>query len=78
MYKRQAIDTATRRLLQLQDPAVDALGDILKDPDAAPTVRLRAATSVLDYLIRLRELRNVEARLLTLEAAQIMDGGRNE
>ena len=74
----EAIDTATRRLLQLQDPAVDALGAILKDPDTTPTVRLRAATAVLDYLIRLRELRNVEARLLALEAAQIMDGGQSE
>jgi len=75
----EAIDTATRRLLQLQDPAIDALDTILQDPEAAPTVRLRAATAVLDYLIRLRELRNVEARLLALEAAQAIEaGGGNE
>jgi len=74
----EAIDTATRRLLQLQDPAIDALSDVLQDPGTSPTARLRAATAVLDYLIKLRELRNIEARLLALEAAQAMERGHNE
>lgn len=74
----EAIDTATRRLLQLQDPAIDALGDILQDPETSPTTRLRAATAVLDYLIKLRELRNIEARLLFLEAAQALEAANNE
>ncbi len=70
----EAIDTATRRLLQLQAPAIDALQDVLEDPATSPTARLRAATAVLDYLIRLRELRNIEARLLALEAAKALEG----
>ncbi len=64
-----AIDAATRRLVHMQDGAIDALQAVLVDPTARPTVKLRAATAVLDYLLKLRELRNVEARLGALEAA---------
>src|SRR3712207_516344 len=58
-----AIDAATRRLVHMQDGAIDTLQSVLDDPRATATVRLRAATAVLDYLLRLRELRNIEARL---------------
>ncbi len=64
-----AIDTATRRLVQMQNGAIDTLQAVLDDPKVAPSIRLRAATAVLDYLLKLRELRNIEARLMALEAA---------
>jgi hypothetical protein len=63
-----AIDQATRQLITLQGPAIDVIAGILADQDNHPAVRLRAAQSVLDYLLRLRELRDVESRLAALEA----------
>lgn len=64
-----AINQATRRLLGLQDKAVGILEGIMDDDEASDSVRLRAATNVLDYLLKLRELRNVEDRLAALEEA---------
>lgn len=64
-----AIDWATRRLIGLQDGAIDTLESVLNDFQAGAGVRLRAAQAVLDYLLRLRELRNIEERLAVLEKA---------
>jgi AcrR family transcriptional regulator len=63
----EAIDAATRRLIGLQSEAVDCLHDTLTDRKALPGIRMRAAQSILDFLMRLRELRNVEKRLAALE-----------
>lgn len=63
-----AIDQATRRLLTLQAPAIEVLESTMAE-GVNPAVRLRAAQSVLDYLLKLRELRNVEERLSALEAS---------
>ncbi len=63
------LDSATRRLLGLQDTAIETFENILKDEEASQAIRLRAATAVLDYLLKLRELRNVEQRLTALEQA---------
>lgn len=62
-----AIDAAVRRLVGLQDAVVNVFDDVLADPSVSPTVRLRAASAVIDYLLRLRELRNLEERLTALE-----------
>jgi flagellar motility protein MotE (MotC chaperone) len=62
-----AIDQATRRLIGLQDAAIDTLTGVLEDQKATAGVRLRAAQNVLDYLLKLRDLRNVEERLAALE-----------
>ncbi len=66
-----AIDQATRRLIGLQDTAIDTFDAILCEaltPKNAGA-HLRAAQAILDYLLRLRELRNVEERLGELEKA---------
>lgn len=63
------LDAATRRLLQLQDGAIETVQAIMQDSEASAGVRLRAAQAVLDYLLKLRELRNVEQRLTALEMA---------
>lgn len=63
------LDAATRRLLQLQDEAIGTVQAIMQDCEASAGVRLRAAQAVLDYLLKLRELRNVEQRLTALEMA---------
>ena len=63
------LDAATRRLLQLQEGAIETVQAIMQDGEANASVRLRAAQAVLDYLLKLRELRNVEQRLTALEMA---------
>lgn len=64
------IDNASRRLLQLQDGAIDAIeGFLAEGADVSDNVRLRAAQAALDYLLKLRELRDIEQRLSALEAA---------
>lgn len=64
------LDAATRRLLALQENAIGTFESLLADDSAASdAVRLRAASAVLDYLLKLRELRDVEHRLTTLEQA---------
>lgn len=62
----QAIDAATRRLIDLQGQAIDALAEVLGS-GASAAVKVRAAAVVLDGLLRLRELRNIEERLSRLE-----------
>lgn len=64
------IDAATRRLLTLQGSALDTFEAVLGDATVSAGVRLRAAQAVLDYLLKLRELRDIEQRLQALEAAQ--------
>ena len=62
------IDAATRRLLRLQDAALKVVEGYLADDSQAPEgVRLRAATSALDNLLKLRSLRDTERRLAALE-----------
>jgi hypothetical protein len=64
----RAIDTAARRLVQAAGDSVDVLITIRDDPEAPAAVRGRMAQILLDNLLRLRELRDVEARLSALEA----------
>lgn len=64
-----AIDAATRSLLALQAGAIDTIEALMNDSEQPGAVRLRAAQSVLDYLLQLRDLRNMENRLAALEAA---------
>lgn len=61
------LDGAARRLLNLQDSAIDTLTEILTSGRASD--RRLAAQAVLDYLLKLRELRNLDDRLTALEAA---------
>ena len=63
----EAIDAATRRLLSLKDTAIDTLAEVIAAPEKSPTGRLRAAQGVLDYLLKMRELRNLENRITELE-----------
>jgi len=63
------IDYAMRRTLQLQEQAIDTIAAILADTAAPASIRLRAALGVLEQSVKLRELRNLEVRLVALEAA---------
>lgn len=73
-----AIDAATRRLIGLESLATKALRDVLTEPKIAPGVKVRAARSVLDYLLKLRELRTIEERLTELEESvrEVKDAGQ--
>jgi hypothetical protein len=62
-----AIDAATRQLVSLADEAIGTLRGLIKSEEATDSIRLRAAQSVLDYLLRLREARDTEQRLARLE-----------
>ena len=65
--EEELIAGATRRLLGLQDAAIDALEAIFGDKEASHGVKLRAAALAIDALLRLRELASVEKRLTELE-----------
>ena len=62
------LDAATRSLLQMQGNALETVQTIMQGSES-DAVRLRAAQTVLDHLLKLRELRNVEQRLTALELA---------
>lgn len=63
----ELIAGATRRLLGLQDAAIDALEAIFNDKEASHSVKVRAIALAIDALLRLRELASVEKRLTELE-----------
>lgn len=70
MAEGDLIDGASRRLLQIQAGAIDTIeGMLADDAEVSDAVRLRAAVAALDYLLKLRELRQFEQRLAALEQA---------
>jgi hypothetical protein len=66
----QLIDTAVRRLAVVAGDALDVLTTIMKNKRTAAGVRVRAATVVMEQLIKLRELNNLEERIAALEASR--------
>lgn len=65
-HQAALVDKASRRLAILADKAIDALEDNLSQ-DTPAYVRIGASKAVLDYLLKLRGLVEVEARLTKLE-----------
>ncbi len=63
----EALTAAMRRLLALQDGAVDALEDLINQRGLSPFERLRAVQAVFDNLLRLRGAASFEARLAEIE-----------
>ncbi len=61
-----AVEHAARRITALSDQAVNVLEHAMSDRTPM-TIRLRAAQSVLEYLLKLRELVSIEERLARLE-----------
>jgi hypothetical protein len=70
------IDGAVRAMLADLDANRAVMREIRDDYDYGPAVRLRAAVALSDDLLRWRELRNVEARLVALEAAYLGAEGK--
>ena len=70
------IDGAVRCMIGDLAANHDTMRAIRDDPTNGPAVRLRAAVALSDDLLRWRELRNVEARLVALEAAYLGSEGK--
>ena len=70
------IDGAVRCMIGDLTANHDTMRAIRDDPTNGPAVRLRAAVALSDDLLRWRELRNVEARLASLEAAYLGSEGK--
>ena len=61
-----AIDGSVRRLVSLSSQAADTLETVMQAAES-DHVRLQAARAVFEYLVKLRDLRNVETRISELE-----------
>ena len=66
----QAIDAAVRRLAELSGTAIETLRSAMLDDKATTGARVRAADVALSQLLRLKELAELEARVMALENAQ--------
>ena len=63
--RAELLNEAVGKLAESANKAVQTLRDLLDDGNAS--VRLRAAFGVMDYLLKVREHAEVEARLTKLE-----------
>lgn len=60
------MDEASRRLLSIANDALTVIDETLKDTTIPPSVRLRAAESILDRLAAWQD-RDLERRIVALE-----------
>ena len=65
----EALISLSRALVRLGDKAATTLEDAMDDGDAALSARVRAADIVLSRLLQLRELVDLEGRIVKLEEA---------
>ena len=64
----ESIRSISRRLVAVGDKAVSVIAEMMNDPKASASVRLRAADSILARLLQLREQAEIETRLQEIEA----------
>jgi hypothetical protein len=75
--RRAACSQSTARLQQATGAAVSTLLKIMVDQNTPPSVRVRAADSVLDHASKAIEIEDVEVRVAALEqAAELSKQGR--
>ena len=67
--RRAAVSQSSARLQQATSAAVSTLLKIMVDTAAPPSVRVRAADSVLDHAKQAIEIEDVEIRVAALEQA---------
>ena len=67
--RRAAFSQSTARLQQATSAAVSTLLKVMDDPSSPPSVRVRAADSVLDHAKQAIEIEDVEVRVAALEQA---------
>src|SRR5262245_41209465 len=66
--RREAVRQAVAQVQRVSWAAVSVLMQLMVDKTAAPSVRLNAASKILDLAIRAVELEDMEARIAALEA----------
>ncbi len=64
---RRVLELAARRLTGKLDAAVGLLASVIDDDEAPASVRLRAASQVIDGSLKLLELTDVQERIAALE-----------
>ena len=74
--RRAAYQQALARLQQASGAAVSTLLKVMIDPSTPPSVRIRAADSVLEHSAKSIELEDIEARVAELERAANPKGDR--
>ena len=67
--RREVVQQAIARLQQASGDAVNALRSIARNTKAPMSVRVSAASKILELAIKAVELEEIEARLSVLEAA---------
>jgi hypothetical protein len=66
----EILETVTRKLLRLAGDAVDTLGEVMNNANKpGANWRRLAAVSILELVLRLREITVIEERLARLELA---------
>jgi hypothetical protein len=64
----EAIDAAQRRLAGTSEHAISVILMIMANKETPASVRLRAATTILDQMLKLRQFAVLEERVAALEA----------
>jgi hypothetical protein len=65
--RREAVEQARARLQQASGEAVEALREVMNDPDAPHASRVSAAKAILDMSLKETHAEELEARLTALE-----------
>jgi hypothetical protein len=65
--RRQVVQHAIVRVQRCTQEAVDALSDVMTNPEASAGARVSAARSVLQFAMQAVQIEDLEARLATLE-----------
>jgi hypothetical protein len=68
--ENEKIQAINRSLITLASKAGGALEEVLDNPDALDSSKIRAADTILGRLLTYRELVDLEARIAKLEEAQ--------
>lgn len=68
------VETATRQAQQTLHPALSTLKEIMEDVNIAPSARVQACRTALEYTIRLTEQNDIMERLAALEQAVEEEG----
>lgn len=62
-----AMSAVSRSLVGIADQAADVLKNVLSDPQARDSSKIRAADTVLGRLIQIKEMAELEQRIRRLE-----------
>ena len=74
--RRATFRQSVARLQQASGAAVSVLLKVMADPASPPSVRVRAADSVLDHAAKAIEIEDIEARVAELERSAQHQGSK--